>query len=273
MVVSFMVLFLLTACVSKEKNVVHWQQDRILVLAKLQDMHVSNGAVQGQLKQLNIQISSLQTMLKNMQIEQGALTARLQWQDKKLNTIQAQHLVETQETAQQPLSPLFGKVSQRKKTPAKKEHATNHDEAVAELVLTKPANETKRRKTSVEEKNTYTAAYLAYKSGRFNDAIGSFQLLLNEYANGEYTEPGYYWLAESLLAQKQYKKSLDVFIFYTTHYPKSAKLSAAMLGMARTQLALQKSKSAKKTLNQLIQRFPASTAADQGRTLLPSISH
>ncbi|MDQ6976451.1 MAG: tetratricopeptide repeat protein [Mariprofundaceae bacterium] len=269
-IVSFIALSMLNACASKDNNAVHWQQDRTLVLNTLQDMQKSSGAAQGRLVQLNIQIATLQTILQKMQMQQGALAARLQLQNNKLNTIEAAHLAEAKEISVQ-TSPAALSKKINKKSLLKKVQALDHNAAMAELVLSNPSHEKKRRKTSAEEKNTYTAAYLAYKSGRFNDAIASFQLLLNEYAEGEYADSGYYWLAESLLAQKQYRKSLDVFIFYTTHYPKSGKLSAAMLGMARAQLALKKNPHAKKTLTQLIQLFPASTAADQGRVLLSSL--
>lgn len=269
--VSFVGLFFLSGCAGKENNPVHWQQDRVLVLNRLQGMQSASGVLQGQLSQLNIQISTLQTILQKIQTEQGALTLRLQLQDKKINAVQSCQAIKVKEASEREAMPLL----KNKKNPTKQLKETPHataDTALPKLLLTTSSNEKKRRKTSAEEKNTYTAAYLAYKSGRFNDAITSFQLLLNDYPEGEYADPGYYWLAESWLAQKQYKKALDVFVFYTSHYSESGKLSAAMLSTARSQLGLQKRKSAKTTLSQLIKRFPASTAADQGRELLATLA-
>jgi len=267
--VSFAALCLLSACANNDKNRVHWQQDRDLVVNSLQKLRSSEANLEGQLTQINQRIIELQKNIQMQQGELGALAARLESQGEQLQRLDKQ-LQSTQTTTLSPITiPL--KTNKQNSIPdnTKAQPSALQPPPLVSSISAE-STETPRRATTEEEKNTYTAAYLAYKSERFKDAIQSFQRLLTQYPDGEYSNPGYYWLAESLLAQKAYAKALETFVFYTAHYPKSGKLAAAMLGTARAHLALQDAPSAIAVLRQLQASFPDSTAAEQGKKLLAS---
>ncbi|MDQ6978819.1 MAG: tetratricopeptide repeat protein [Mariprofundaceae bacterium] len=269
--VSFAALCLLSGCVNSDKNTIHWQQDRDLVVNSLQQLRSSEANAEGQLTQINQRITALQNNIQMQQGQIGALKARL--------NIQAGHLQELKNSMQpapvMSVKPVPLPTKTNKKDSSRTDTAVKASLAKSVPLVTGINSEViilPRRATTTEEKNSYTAAYLAYKSKRFKDAVQSFQRLLAQYPDGEYANPGYYWLAESLLAQKEYAKALEIFIFYTTHYPKSGKLAAAMLGTARAHLALQDAPSATAVLHQLTTSFPNSTAAEQGQKLLATIT-
>jgi len=265
--VSFAALCLLNACVNSDKNTVHWQQDRGSVVNSLQELRSSKANLEGQLTQINQRLIALQKNIQMQQGQMGALAARLESQGDQLQRLDKQ----VQFTQATTTTPVTAPLRTNKKPPStnniKVQPSPPQPTPLVSTISAEPT-ETPRRATTEEEKNTYTAAYLAYKSERFKDAIQSFQRLLTQYPDGEYSNPGYYWLAESFLAQKAYTKALETFVFYTAHYPKSGKLAAAMLGTARTHLALQDASSATAVLRQLEASFPDSTAAEQGKKLL-----
>ncbi len=272
--VSFAALCSLSSCATSDKNTIHWQQDRNLVVNSLQELRSSEANLEGQLTQINQRILELQKNIQMQQGQLGALEARLKDQNQQLQKFEQQ----LQSTASTSTSPVTAarKTSNKNTKPNNANKQTRstaqtlHPETTTHLVRSINAKPTDppRRATTEEEKNSYTAAYLAYKSERFQDAVQSFQQLLGQYPDGEYADPSYYWLAESFLAQKEYTKALETFSFYTTHYPKSGKLAAAMLGTARAHLALQDKPSATAVLQQLKARFPDSTAAERGKKLL-----
>jgi len=83
------------------------------------------------------------------------------------------------------------------------------------------------------EKNAYTAAYLAWKSGRYDEAANAFNKQLDLYPNGEYSDQAWYWLGETRFAQHDYYRALNAFKYVADHYPDSVKHAAALLKLGQ----------------------------------------
>ncbi|PJA33318.1 MAG: tol-pal system protein YbgF [Zetaproteobacteria bacterium CG_4_9_14_3_um_filter_53_7] len=121
------------------------------------------------------------------------------------------------------------------------------------------------------EKNAYTAAYLALKSGRFDEASTAFNTLLDKYPAGEHADQAWYWLGETRYAQHDYESALLAFKYVTDHYAGSVKHAAALLKMGQILEAQKKPDSAVAYYNRLIKEHVDSTPAEQARDRLTEI--
>ncbi len=83
------------------------------------------------------------------------------------------------------------------------------------------------------EKNTYTAAYLAWKSSRYDEAANAFNKQLDLYPDGEYSDQAWYWLGETRFAQHDNYRALNAFKYVADHYPNSVKHAAALLKLGQ----------------------------------------
>jgi len=123
-----------------------------------------------------------------------------------------------------------------------------------------------------EEKNSYTAAYLALKSGRYDKSTQGFRHLLKKFPKGEYTDQAWYWLGESYYAQHNIKQTIHALETVVRRYPKSAKHAAALLKLGLAYQDASRPKNAKSMLQQLIREHPDSAAAEQARRQLNNLS-
>jgi len=121
------------------------------------------------------------------------------------------------------------------------------------------------------EKNAYTAAYLALKSGRFDEASIAFNKQLDLYPRGEYTDQAWYWLGETRLAQGDDNKALNAFKYVADHYPKSVKHAAALLKLGQLAQNQNHYSNAKTYYQRLIQDHADSGLAEQARSALSNL--
>ncbi len=118
------------------------------------------------------------------------------------------------------------------------------------------------------EKNAYTAAWLALKGGRFEEATQGFTALLRDYPDGEYADQAWYWLGESRAARKEMKQAARAFRTVVKQYPKSVKRPAALLRLGDIAREAGKIDRARKRYAQLLKEYPDSPAAGQARRAL-----
>lgn len=122
------------------------------------------------------------------------------------------------------------------------------------------------------EKNAYSAAYLALKSGRFDEALAGFNKLLDLYPDGEYADQSWYWLGESHLAQNDSEKAMLAFRYVADHYPESVKHAPALMKLAQIAEMNQQTDSAIRYYKRLIEAHPDSSLAEQARTALAQLT-
>jgi len=114
---------------------------------------------------------------------------------------------------------------------------------------------------SVTPRSLYDAAYQDLTRGNHGLAIMGFQEVLAKFPDSELADNAQYWIGESYYAQKDYKQALKEFGKTIDTYPKGDKLPAAMLKAALCQQQLGDKKTAKATLQKLIDRYPNSEEA------------
>ncbi|MBI1174528.1 MAG: tol-pal system protein YbgF [Sideroxydans sp.] len=121
------------------------------------------------------------------------------------------------------------------------------------------------------EDRAYEAAYAFFRAASYQNAINGFQEFLKNFPDSIFVPNVHYWLGESYFAQQDYKNALTSYQQLVTHYAYSPNTPDAMLGTANCQQALKSVAGAKKTLKQLIAKYPASEAAGKAKKLLATL--
>ena len=240
-------LVLLSGCMA-EKQPNQWMQDKDLVVQSLQDAHVANAKLQENVNDLDSRILSLENTVEKQSATIAALEATLaQEKQKDLQVITKQRLSKTSDLDKR-LDALSAKLNPT---------SVKHPEVQI---------------PSLAEKNAYTAAYLALKSGRYDEASSGFSDVVKIYPNGAYTDQAYYWLGESLVAQRRNKEAEAAFSTVIHKYGNSPKHVAALLKLAAVYQSLGQDGDAKATLARVIQDYPDSKSAERARMQLNSMS-
>ena len=124
---------------------------------------------------------------------------------------------------------------------------------------------------AVEEQRAYQAAFDLLKSGRYDQATQAFQDFLGKYPSGEYADNANYWLAEAYYVTRKFEPALKQFESLVADYPQSQKLTHALLKIGYIHDELGQRDKAEQVLDELIRRFPDSTAAGLARKRLQRI--
>ncbi|HXH73130.1 MAG TPA: tol-pal system protein YbgF [Mariprofundaceae bacterium] len=125
---------------------------------------------------------------------------------------------------------------------------------------------------SEDEKNIYTAAYLALKSGRYDEASLQFAQLLEKFPKGEYSDQAWYWLGESLFAQRKTTKAIEALDHVVRNYPDSIKHASALLRLGQIYQENKRPGDAKAVYERLLREHGDSPLAEQARNALQSIN-
>lgn len=245
-------LVLLTSCATSKPAPEQWLSDKNLVLQSLQDAHVSNAQLKEHIEQMDQKMMSLERLSLEQDTKIAMLEASLAASQEK-----AKNIAHAQRT----------KKPKKKKTSLNKRlDAMAVKQAKAKVV--KPVTEA----AASNEKNAYTAAYLALKSGRYDEASSGFVAVIQAHPKGKYTDQAYYWLGESLIAQRRNKEALESFIVVANQYDKSPKHAAALLKIATVYQNLQQVGDARAALQRVIREYPDSKTAEIARSQLKALS-
>jgi tol-pal system protein YbgF len=118
------------------------------------------------------------------------------------------------------------------------------------------------------ENRAFESAYGLFKSGSQANAVKAFQEFLKKYPDSVHVPNANYWLGNAQFAQKDYKGALDTYQGMLKDFPETPKSADVLYGIALCQQGLKRSISARKTLKQLVAKYPASEAAAKGKKLL-----
>ncbi|MDQ6989094.1 MAG: tol-pal system protein YbgF [Mariprofundaceae bacterium] len=239
-------LVLLSGCMAAKPAEDLWLKDKDLVLQSLQDAHMENVKLRERVGELDLRMVDLERVASK--------------QSSKIKALEA--------TPPQRVSAKKKKKNNKRKAISLKQRL---DKLSAQLII--PAVPTVKVKLSAaDEKNAYTAAYLALKSGRYEEASAGFTAVIRSHPEGEYTDQAYYWLGESYVAQRQFQDAIKAFSAVINKFPQGAKHAAGLLKLATTYQSLNQLTDARAALSRVIQEHPDSRTAERARVLLQSMS-
>lgn len=118
------------------------------------------------------------------------------------------------------------------------------------------------------ENRAYELAHGHAKVGDYQNAISAFQEFLKKYPESKHVANIHYEMANTYFVLKDYKSALDSYQLLVNKHSSSPNVPDAMLKIADCQHQLKAIVGAKKTLNQIIVKFPGSKIADQAKKRL-----
>jgi len=247
-----LVLVLVTGCATTKPESEPWSEDKGLIVQSLQDAHVSNSALEKKISDLDLRILDLERLSAEQQTkivmlesatEKNALPTKVTpVANKKKNTSLNKRL----DALSVKLAPV----------------------AVKPVVAIKPVV---TEQEQADEKNAYTASYLALKSGRYDEASTGFVKVIRAHPKGEYTDQAYYWLGESLVALLRNTEALEAFTVVANQYSKSTKHEAALLKIAAVHKNMKQFDKAGAALLRVIKEYPDGRTAERARNELKAL--
>ena len=119
-----------------------------------------------------------------------------------------------------------------------------------------------------EENSDYQEAFNMFKIGRFKGAVSKFKSFIENYPESNLVPSAHYWIGNSYYAMRDFKRAIFVQQELIKGFPESAKVPDAMLNIASSQKEINFKTEAKKTLTDLIERYPTSDAAEKAKKRL-----
>lgn len=125
--------------------------------------------------------------------------------------------------------------------------------------------------SAATESRGYDTAYNLFKNGNYAEAVAAFQNFLKTYPLSNLAPSAQYWIGNAYFAQRDFKNAIATQQKLLDAYPNSSKVPDAMLNIASSQQELGNTAAARKTLNELIAKYPVSDAAEKARKRLDTI--
>lgn len=111
------------------------------------------------------------------------------------------------------------------------------------------------------EKRDFEAALAVFRSGKFPDASAAFAALVRQYPRSGYVPSARFWLGNAQYATREYKDAIGNFKQMLAEAPTHARAPEAALSIANCQIELKDTRTARKTLEDLLRAYPQSEAA------------
>jgi tol-pal system protein YbgF len=115
------------------------------------------------------------------------------------------------------------------------------------------------------EKRDFDAAMAIFRKGEFGPVQLAFVEFLNRYPKTGYRQSALFWLGNAQYATRDYKDAVASFRALVAMGGDHMRLPEALLAIANCQLEMKDSKAARKTLDDLIARYPATEAAQAAK--------
>ena len=121
------------------------------------------------------------------------------------------------------------------------------------------------------EKKDFELALATFKKGDFSGAVVSFSSFLRKYPDTGFRQSALFWLASAKYVKREYADTASQLKSFTGMSESHSKFPEALLTLANAQLELKQTQDAKKTLDELLSKFPSSEAAAAGKERLSKL--
>ena len=119
----------------------------------------------------------------------------------------------------------------------------------------------------------YTEGLIALKSGRYPQALGSFQDLQRRYPKSPLSEPAEYFAANALYEMGKYEQAILEFNDVTMRFPNGKFASASMLREAQAFQKINDQIDARLTLQKLVSDHPDSPEAAAAKSMMQGMAN
>lgn len=111
------------------------------------------------------------------------------------------------------------------------------------------------------EKRDFEAALAVFRSGKFPEAGAAFAAFVRQYPRSGYAPTARFWLGNAQYATRDYKEAINNFKLMLSEAPSHVRAPEAALSIANCQIELKDTRTARKTLEDLVRAYPQSEAA------------
>lgn len=118
------------------------------------------------------------------------------------------------------------------------------------------------------ETRDYEAALNQLKAGKYREAVNGFQSFIKTHPASPFLPSAYFWAGSAALQLKEVASATHYFKQVANNWPDDPKAPDALLGLANCQQSMGDEKSARKTLESVVQKYPASAAAKTAKQRL-----
>jgi len=122
-----------------------------------------------------------------------------------------------------------------------------------------------------DEKRQYDEAMELLRKSDFAGTANALTAFRKRYPTSGYGESALFWLGNAQYGSRQYKEAIASFRALVGAAPDSAKAPEALLAIANCQAELKDTKSARRTIDELLKTYPKSEAAQAGKERLASL--
>ncbi len=122
-----------------------------------------------------------------------------------------------------------------------------------------------------DKESLYALAYETFKEGKYDKSRTEFRNYLALYPNTEYSDHAQFWIGECYYFEKKYEEAILEYDKAVKNYPKSNKVSSALLKQGFSFLMLGDKSSAKVILQQVIKDYPNTSQERMARAKLNEI--
>ena len=122
------------------------------------------------------------------------------------------------------------------------------------------------------EMRDYEAALGHFRTGKYKEAQAAFETFTTQHTKSALLPNAQYWLGSSLYQQRHFARSATVFGQVAANWPNDPKTPDALLAQANALIELKDEKGAIKVLETLLEKYPASPAAETAKNRLKVIS-
>ena len=142
-----------------------------------------------------------------------------------------------------------------------KDTAQSVDERLRQFEPIKVTVDGREFQADPAEKRDFEAALAVFRSGKFPDASAAFAAFVRQYPRSGYVPSARFWLGNAQYATREYKEAIGNFKQMLTEAPTHARAPEAALSIANCQIELKDTRTARKTLEDLLRAYPQSEAA------------
>jgi len=122
------------------------------------------------------------------------------------------------------------------------------------------------------EARTYEAAQAQRRLGNYQGAIVAFQNFIKQYPKSNLAPRAQYWIGDSYFNLRDFKLAIANQQTLIKSYPDSSTVPDAMLNVASSQIEMGESIAGKKSLEEIVSKFPISDAADKAKRRLSAMN-
>lgn len=142
-----------------------------------------------------------------------------------------------------------------------KDIAQGVDDRLRKFEPAKVAADGKEFLAEPAEKQEFDAALATFRKGDFAAAQASFVAFMKRYPQTGYKSSALFWLGNAQYALHDYRNAVTNFRTLVASEPDHLRAPEALLSLANSQVELKDSKTARKTLEELVRTYPQSEAA------------